>query len=252
MPCPTCGATDGFVLDADGKVSSCKSCDETRERTSRKDQIDSDALKKAAREPVKDAIDLGLKAAGVVVAAGVFLKKTVSAPDGGIHEFYAKAPGEHDFIIAALWRAGLRMVDSLFRSVTSEYWVLPLRNGHLIEMGHVPEAASMRTYYECLSNLGLSPDEFELLVTKQAYHEDVVFLLCIMHLIDKHRYTDARDAARKLNISGELESRFLEGHRRKWNADERNALAARLDMVESLDSSADVLSILHQILPTPS
>ena len=76
--------------------------------------------------------------------------------------------------------------------------------------------------------------KFELLVTKQAYHEDVVFLLCIIHLLDKHRYTDARDAARKLNISGELESRFLEGQRRKWNADERNALAGpRLDTVES-------------------
>ena len=80
MPCPTCGATDGFVLDADGKVSSCKSCDETRERNSRKDQIDSDALKKAAREPVKDAVDLGLKAAGVVVAAGVLLKKLCRHP----------------------------------------------------------------------------------------------------------------------------------------------------------------------------
>jgi hypothetical protein len=83
--CPKCGS-EGIVLAPSGEVLSCSGCDkrasETKvieERAARKDEIDKSALSIAARSTTKDALDLGSKIAGVLVASAALFKANKKA-----------------------------------------------------------------------------------------------------------------------------------------------------------------------------
>jgi hypothetical protein len=69
-----------------------------------------------------------------------------------------------------------------------------------------------------------------------------------MHLLYAQRYTDGPEAAKRLDLAGEIAGRF-NGKRLEWNADERKALLVRREIAEQMDAYPEIRSMLVAILP---